>query len=66
MNNFVDTALNAGLPAIYIVVSTLVLVMYVIRQSVTRAILKNIIAYIVINAVILVMCVIRQSVIWTS
>jgi len=39
MKNFMDTVLNAGLPVMYIVVSTFVPVMCVIRQSVVRAIL---------------------------
>jgi len=44
------------------VVNALILVMYVIRHSVFRAILETINAYIVVNALILVMCVIRHSV----
>jgi len=39
MNSFMYTVLNAGIPLIYIVVSTLVLVMCVIRYSVVTALL---------------------------
>jgi len=65
MNNFMYTVLNAGIPVIYIVVSTVILVMCVIRHSVNRSILKHINVYIVVSALTLVMCVIRHSVVGT-
>jgi len=44
------------------VVSDVILVMYVIRHSVIRAILKHINAYIVVSDLILVMCVRKYSI----
>jgi len=44
------------------VVSAHIHVLYVIRHSVTRAVLQGISAFIVVSALILVMCVIRHSV----
>jgi len=61
MNNFMYTVLNAGILMIYIVVSTIILVTYVIRHLVTARVLEDMNVYIVMSAVIFVMCVKSHS-----
>ena len=62
MNNFMYTVLNAGIPVIYVVVSTLICVMCVIRLSGIRAVLQNINMYIVVSIRTAVKFVRRHSV----
>ena len=62
MNKMEYTMLNADIPVMYIMVSVHIRVMFVIRHSVERAVLRDINACIVVSSLMCVMCVLRHSV----